>query len=185
MRKRIALLCVCSLACVMLFAACGNKNKENMNQSENRDNVQTETILPDNIVENEPEDIVTEQPETELPAPEATLSLVSVSSTEGMEFTNSITIDEDGTICLLTSSMELAGVGIYTTDLTAGMEYDASAPPGYCRDVAANEYVSITIAIPEGAIPSLMLVAEEYSGALGKYLLCLDGSGSAYLVPVL
>lgn len=186
MKKKIAILCVLSLACTFIFAACGNKNEETTDQNENQDsNIQIETNLPDDyIIEIEQED-VTEQPEVELPDPEAEISLVSVSSTEGIEFAKSITVNEDGTICLLTSSMDLAGVGIYTTDLSEGIEYDASAPLGYCQNVPANEYVAISVTIPDSELPSLMLVAEEPSGALGKYLLCLDGTASAYLVPIL
>lgn len=186
MKKRIAFLCVFSLACTMLFAACGNNNKENTNQNETQDsNIQVETNLPDDyIIEIEQEDVVT-VPEVTLPDPEAELTLTSVSSIDGIELAKSITVNEDGILCLLTSSMDLAGIGIYNTDLTEGINYDASAPLGYCQNIKANEYVSIAVTIPESEFPSILLVAEEHSGALGKYLLCLDGFNSAYLVPVM
>lgn len=184
MKKRIAFLCLFSLTCTMLFAACGNKNEETTNQTQDN-NIQIETNLPDDyIIEIEQEDTVT-VPEVELPDPEAKLTLASVSSLDGMELAKSITVNEDGTLCLLTSSMDLAGIGIYNTDLTEGIEYDASAPLGYCQNVKANEYVSIAVTIPESEFPSILLVAEEHSGALGKYLICLDGFNSAYLVPVM
>lgn len=187
MKKKIALLCMFSLVCTMLFAACGNKNEENNNQNKSdNDSIQVETNLPDDyIVEIEQEDVVTGQPEADLPDPEAALALTSISSTEGLEIGSTISVHADGALHLLTSSMDLASVGIYETDLTEGIEYNASMPLGFCQNVKANEYVSIAINIPESEIPSLLLVAEEHSGALGKYLLCLDGFNSAYLVPVL
>lgn len=187
MRKKIAILCMLSLSCTMLLAACGNKEEENNNQNvSTEDNLDFDSNVSDNIIaETEPEDLITEQPEADLPTPEAEITLTTVSLTEGIEIAETISINSDGALHLMYSSMDLASVSIYETDLTEGIAYNASSPLGFCQNVKANEYVSIALTIPESEVPSLLLVAEEHSGALGKYLVCQDASGSAYLVPVL
>ena len=120
-----------------------------------------------------------------LPDPVAEITFASMDSTDGIDFVNTWIIDEDAQKFLLFSSTELLSIGIYRTDLATGIEYDPSAPLGFHGDLGANEYIWVTVDIPEGELPSLLLVAEEHSGAVGQYLICFDEYyGGAYLVPV-
>lgn len=121
-----------------------------------------------------------------LPDPEAEITVAAVSSTEGLDLVDSWNIHEDGETYLLFSSLELLSIGIYETDLSSGIEYDPASPLGYYADIAANEYITVKLNIIAEELPTLLLVAEEHSGAIGQYLLCYDDYfGGIYLVPVL
>lgn len=131
-------------------------------------------------------DLLKQQELANLPDPTATISFAPISSTEGLTLLDTWNIHEDGQTHILFSSVELIGIGIYETDLASGIQYDSSSPLGYCSNVGANEYISVKINIPETNLPTLLLVAEEPSGALGQYLVCYDEYyGGVYLVPVL
>lgn len=131
-------------------------------------------------------DILEQEALANLPDPTATISFAPISSTEGLNLVDTWNIHEDGQTYILFSSKELVNIGIYETDLASGIEYDENAPLGFCTNINANEYISVKLTIPEGDLPTLLLVAEEHSGALGQYLLCYDEYyGGVYLVPVL
>ena len=85
------------------------------------------------------------------------------------------------------SSENLKSLGIYNTDLATGTTFDTSAPLAYYKNLAANACICIKLNVPKEEFPSLILVAEEASGALGQYLICYDETGyygGAYLIPV-
>jgi len=137
-------------------------------------------LIDENVLEN-----LRQQEIANLPAPTATISFSAITSTEGLKVTDSWIIDENGQTHILFSSTDLLSIGIYKTDLAAGMEYDASSPLGYYSNIKANEYIFVTLNLVEGELPTLLLVTEEPSGAIGQYLLCNDEFyGGAYLVPV-
>ncbi len=122
-----------------------------------------------------------------LPDPTATISFAGISSTEGLDLVDTWNIHEDGQTYILFSSENLVSLGIYETDLSTGIKYDKSAPLGFYADVPANGYISVKLTLPDGELPTLLIVAEEASGALGQYLICFDEEhyGGVYLVPVL
>lgn len=130
-------------------------------------------------------DLLKQQELSNLPDPTATITFAPISSTEGLELAATWNIHEDGTTYLLFSNQDLLSIAIYATDLASGIQYDESSPLGYCGDIAANGYISVKLTIPEGELPSLLIVTEEHSGAIGQYLICFDEYyGGAYLVPV-
>ena len=131
-------------------------------------------------------DLMKQQELANLPDPTAEITFAPISSTEGLEIIDTWNIHEDGETYLLFSSVELLSIGIYNTDLTTGIQYDTTTPLGFSGDIAANQYISVKLNIPETNLPTLLLVAEEHSGAIGQYLICFDEYyGGAYLVPVL
>lgn len=179
MRKKFLFMCL--LSCSLLFAACGNKE----NQPQEQNPSEQETLNQEEEVVIQEGTFDWEEP-VDLPDPEAVITLTTVDTTEGVELADSWNLDENGTTHLLTTSLRLVSLGLYKVDLSQGMEYDLSTPIVLTLPVSANDYISMTIAIPETDLPELMVVAEEPNGALGKYLLCFDsGSGEAYLVPVM
>lgn len=122
-----------------------------------------------------------------LPDPTAEISFSSIESTEGFEFVDTWNIHEDGQTFIVFSSENLKSLGIYNTDLATGTTFDTSAPLAYYKNLAANACICIKLNVPKEEFPSLILVAEEASGALGQYLICYDETGyygGAYLVPV-
>lgn len=138
------------------------------------------------IIEPELIEAIKQQENTTRPDPTAKIIFTPISSTEGLTLKDTWTIDADGTSYLLFSSEDLASLGIYKTDLSSGMSYDSSDALAFIEDLGANEYISVKITIPEETLPSLMIVAEEPSGAIGQHLLYYDEYfGGAYLVPVL
>ena len=138
------------------------------------------------IVGQEMVEIIKQQEMASRPDATAKITFAPISSTEGLTLEDTWTIDEDGITYLLFSSEDLVSLGIYKTDLSTGMSYDVSDPLASIQNLGANKYLSVKITIPEEDLPSLMLVAEEPSGAIGQYLLAYDEYfGGAYLVPVL
>ena len=126
-----------------------------------------------------------EQEAALLPNPSSTITFTAISSTEGLSLVDTWNIHEDGESYILFSSLELLSIAIYETDLSTGGEYDIDAPLGFYGDIAENEYISVKLDIPESDMPTLLLVAEEHSGAIGQYLICYDeASGGAYLIPI-
>lgn len=131
-------------------------------------------------------DLIEQQRLANLPDPTANITLASISSTKGLDLVDTWNIHEDGQTYILFSSEKLVNIGIYETDLSNGITYDASAPLGICTNIAANGYISVRLSLSADELPTLLLVAEEYSGALGQYLICFDEYyGGVYLVPVL
>ena len=129
--------------------------------------------------------IIQTEPE-ELPTATATIAFNAIPSTEGLEFADIWNIDEDGKTYLLFSSEKLTGIGIYNIDLSQGIEYDTNAPMAFSSELDSNEYICVKMNIPVEDIPTLVLAAEEPSGAVGLYLIALDANtGDGYLVPIL
>ena len=152
-----------------------------------------ETVLPENqpvidkmlILGQEAIDLIRAEELASLPDPEAEITFASIESTEGLELTDTWNIDENGQEFLLFSSLDLLSIGLYKTDLSTGMQYDTAAPLAFYSDIAANEYISVKLNIPQGELPTYLLVTQEHSGAIGEYLLCYDEYyGGAYIVPV-
>jgi len=138
-----------------------------------------------NILGKEAIDLIKAEEFASLPDPEAEITFASIDSTSGLELTDTWNIDENGQDFLLFSSLDLLGIGIYKTDLSLGINYDETLPIASYSDLAANEYISVKINIPQGELPTYLLVTQEHSGAIGQYLLCYDEYyGGAYIVPV-
>ena len=121
-----------------------------------------------------------------LPDPTAEISLIPITSAENVEFANTWNIHENGKNYFLFSSEELLSIAIYEIDFTNGdTEYDALAPVSYHSNFGVNEFICVKLDVSKEEMPTLILVAEEHSGAIGKYLIFYDGfEESAYLVPI-
>jgi len=139
-----------------------------------------------NIITKETIEVIEEQAFANLPDPTANLTIVEVPSTEGFIIKDSWNIDEDGQTFILFSSADLTNIGVYKTDLTSGLLYDASSLLASSSDIKANECIAIKLNLTKEDLPTLLLVAEEPSGAIGQYLFSYDEFyGGAYLVPVI
>lgn len=123
-------------------------------------------------------------PEEILPSPTGEINFSTVTSTEGLELEASLTINQDGPIYLISSTVDLLNISLYEVDLSSGLNLEESSLLTSCGDIGANELVSLQITVPENEL-SLLLVAEEHNGALAQFFLCYDSSNdSAYLVPI-
>lgn len=122
--------------------------------------------------------------EIELPDPVAIINLFKLEGVTDVPATTSWEIDENGQTYYLSSTEDLLSLAIYEIDLTKGMEYDLENALAYTADFPANAFLSMTITVPEDEL-TLLLVAEEHNGALGRYLLGYDkNNNTAYLIPV-
>ena len=122
----------------------------------------------------------------ELPDPTAEINFIPINSIENLEVADTWNIDEDAQNYLLFSSSELLSIGIYEFDITSDTGYDANAPISFYSNLGANEYILVKLNVPASELPTLLLVAEEHSGAIGQHLIFHDANtDTAYLVPIL
>ena len=123
-------------------------------------------------------------PEEILPSPTGEINFSTVTSLEGLELEASLTINQEGPIYLISSTVDLLNISLYEVDLSNGLNLEESSLLTSCGDIGANELVSLQITVPENEL-SLLLVAEEHNGALAQFFLCYDSSNdNAYLVPI-
>lgn len=121
--------------------------------------------------------------------PEATavlsFTMVSPSSVEDLTFTDTWEVSVDGKTFLLSSSTDLLSLGLYTTDISNGLDYGEDDLLAITNDLAANDAILIKLTVPDEVLPSLLLVAEEHNGAISRYLIYRNElDNGAYLVPI-
>lgn len=134
-------------------------------------------------------DTEVELPIVEEERPEATavlsFTMVSPSSVEDLTFTDTWEVTADGKTFLLSSSTDLLSLGLYSADISKGLEYGDDDLLAITNDLAANDAILIRLTVPDEAFPSLLLAAEEHNGAISRYLLYYNELDSgAYLVPI-
>ncbi len=131
--------------------------------------------------------IATAPEEEELPDATAilNLTLVSPSAVEDLEFTDTWEVHPDGKTFLLSSSEELLNIGLYTADLTSSLSYGNDNLLAITSDLGANSTILVKLNVPDEALPSMLLVAEEHNGAIARYLVYYDDfNDGAKLVPI-
>lgn len=139
-------------------------------------------INEDEVVYEESAEIVIDEPS--LPAPEAVLTFVKTDSVDDILLADTLEVDADGALYVLSSSVDLLSVALYKIDLTQGFDYGDDSLLARTSDMGANTVLAIKLNVPDEMFPSILLVAEEHNGALSKYLLNYDAIEGAYLVPV-
>ena len=141
--------------------------------------IEKEAAIFDTSADSKPE-------EPELPSSSAVVSIAKVNNPEQIVAVDKWPITEGGNTYFLTSSENLLSLALYDTDFTRDIPYNEDAPLAYSRSIGAGSFVSMQITLPEGeALPSKIIVAEEYTGAISMYLLSYDPNAeSIYLIPV-
>lgn len=152
--------------------------------AENQPIINFITMITEEEVPEENNDVVVDIVEPELPAPEAVISIDTVDNTEGIDVKDHWLVDEDGSFYLISSDKDLLSLALYTIDLAEGAGYTEENVLAYSSDVGAGNYISLKINITTEDLPNQLLVAEEHNGALGMYLLSFDAyNNCAYLIP--
>lgn len=148
-------------------------------EEENQPVIETARV----ITSYQAEQIVEE--ENRRPDPVATIVFNAVDSFDGLDVAAEWNISENGAQFLLSSTENLISIAIYSVDLSESTDYAGKKPLAYQPLLNANDLIAVSLLIEETEFPNLLLVAEEYNGALGKYLICNDETNGTYLVPVL
>lgn len=152
--------------------------------TENQPIISSMTILTEEEFQSYEKHIKEEQ--IERPDPTAEINFIPIDTIENLEVADTWNIDEDGLHYLLFSSSELLSIGIYEFDINSDAEYNVNAPIRSYSNLGANEYISVKLNVPASELPTLLLVTEEHSGAIGQHLIFHDANtGTAYLVPIL
>ena len=136
-------------------------------------------FTPDNYYEEEDEVV-------ELPNPEAKLTVSSINSMDSIPAENRYIMDETGDMFVVSSSMDLLSLSIYTVAKESILDYSKDNLVTHISDLGANTNVAIQLNVSRDQFPNQLLVAEEHNGALGYYLISFsEVQNQVYLVPIL
>ena len=120
------------------------------------------------------------------PRSEAALSVASINSFDTIPSEKRYIMDENGDMFILSSSMDLLSLGIYTIDLSQGVTYGEDNKIVYVTNIAANDNIAIQLNVSREAVPNQLLVIEDQNEAVATYLLGFDATqNQVYLIPLM
>lgn len=119
-----------------------------------------------------------------LPEPTVELSLNTVDNIDSLQVKDSLVVDTDGKIHLISATADLSSIRLYKIDLTAGITLENDNLLASSSNISAGDYISLQLNITTEGFPDQLLVAEEPNGAIRMYLLSYSqADNQGYLVP--